>query len=367
MISNNRPTKTTIDLSALRANFAAVQARVGDSVSVLAAVKANAYGLGAIECAHALSDAGCKHFGVATIEEGVELRQAGVKGEIISLAGVFGVAKRALEFDISPTIFRMEDAIALNEFAKSQNLCQRVHLKVDTGMFRIGVSLGEWSEFLRALTQLSSLHVAGIATHFANSDDKDLDRTRLQNERFMGALAVAKELGFSPELIHAANSSAAMRLPDSHYNMVRAGIALYGVDPSQNYGDALSSVLTMETAIIQLKKVPAGEGVSYSHTWVAPVDSTLAVLPVGYADGYKRALSNRADVVIRGVRCPVRGNICMDLTMVDVTDLEGSVSVGDRVELIGEVVGPHELSQHADTIPYEIFTGISLRVPRNYR
>jgi alanine racemase len=283
------------------------------------------------------------------------------------MAGAFDGAKQALEHDISPVVFRLEDARALNELARAQNRCQRVHLKVDTGMLRLGVSIDEWPEFLRGLAKLSNLHVAGIATHFASSDQPDLSQTKRQNERFIGALSVAKELGFSPELIHAANSCAAMRLPESRYNMVRAGIALYGVDPSRQFGDALSTVLTMETAIIQIKEVPAGRGVSYSHTWVAPVDSTLAVLPVGYADGYKRALSNRADVVIRGVRCPVRGNICMDLTLVDVTALNGAASVGDRVELIGATVGPHELSQHADTIPYEIFTGISLRVPRNYR
>jgi len=367
MISNNRPTKITIKLSALKANFAAVQARVGPSVKVLAAVKANAYGLGAIECAHALSEAGCEHFGVATINEGVELREAGVKGEIISLAGVFGGAIRALDFDISPMIFRMEDAISLNELARSRGVTRRVHLKVDTGMFRLGVSLDNWSDFLRNISKLTHLDIVGIATHFACADESDISHTRQQNDLFIGALNVAKESGFIPEYVHAANSSGAMRLEDSHFNMVRVGIALYGVDSSNHYPGSLSPVLTMETAIIQLKKVPAGQGVSYGHTWIAPLDSTLAVLPVGYADGYKRALSNCADVLIRGVRCPVRGNICMDLTLVDVTAIEGAVAVGDRVELIGENIRPHELAKHAATIPYEIFTGISLRVPRNYR
>ena len=367
MISNNRPTHVTIDLSALRANYAAVQASVSPSVSVLAAVKADAYGLGAIECARAFAEAGCRHFGVATLEEGVELREAGIEGEIISLAGAFGGAERALKYNISPTVFRLEDARALNELAEREGVNLTIHIKVDTGMSRLGVSLGEWPIFLRGLSELRNLNVVGISTHFSSSDHIDLTQTIAQNKRFVSALAVATEYGFNPRLVHAANSSAAMRLPESHFNMVRAGIALYGVDPSGQYGTDLTQVLTMETEIIQIKSVQAGQGISYSHTWIAPVDSIMAVLPVGYADGYKRSLSNRADVVIRGVRCPVRGNICMDLTMVDVTPLMGAVGVGEKVELIGENILPVELSKHADTIPYEIFTGISLRVPRNYR
>lgn len=375
MPSHVRPTVATVDLDKLQANFRVVQGALRPDTGVLAAVKGDAYGHGATRVARALMDAGCDWFGVALVEEGKELRAAGVTRPILCMGGVgLAGADEAMDARLTPVLSDMATAERLNQAAGRRHEPSGVHLKVDTGMGRLGVPLPHWEAFLDRLADLKWLRVDGICTHFADSDgagEAPKVFTREQTRRFLEAVRAARARGFRPSLLHTANSGAVVGYPEYAFDLVRPGLLLYGYSPSGPVCPLpLSPVMRVTTRVLVVRDLPAGVGVSYGRTWVTPRPSRIATLPVGYADGYPRALSNRGEVLIHGHRAPVRGRVCMDLTMVDVTDVPAAVDAGDEVVLLGEQgsqkITAWDLAEQAGTIPYEILACISDRVPRVY-
>jgi alanine racemase len=367
-----RPTVARIDLTALANNYRRVRAVIGPQVGVIAVIKADAYGHGALPVASMLEGLGIRGFGVATVEEGVELRLAGVRSPIFIMGAAFGQDHaEVVARDLIPLVGDPGD---VERFAQAARLANRlrysIHVKVDTGMTRLGVTPDRFPDFLKQCASHPSIRVDGLATQFACADELDPGYTEDQLRRFIACLDQARALGADPQLIHAANSAAALRFPRTRFDWVRPGIVLYGARPSLHVPDpGLKPVLSLHTSINALRQVPAGTPVSYGGTHVLKRPSVVATLPVGYADGYPRKLSNRAQVIIRGQRAPLIGRVCMDLCMIDVTNVAG-VRVGDAVTLLGGeepvAIHPEELASWAETIAYEIFCGISKRVPREY-
>lgn len=362
-----RPTSASIDLAALQENFRVLRERVGPQVRVLAAVKGDAYGHGAVPCSQALEAAGCEAFGVALVEEGAQLRDAGVRGMVLCMGGVgrHG-ADEAVARGLTPVVYDEGDAHRLNAAARAAGRRLTVHLKVDTGMGRLGVPLPHWERFLDRFAAFEWLDFAALMTHFAEADGHEQVFTREQLRRFRGAAASAQRRGFTPGFLHAANSAGLLAHPDSWFGMVRPGIALYGEPPVPTPG--LTPVMRVATRVLFVKDLPRGASVSYGRRFVTTRPSRIATLPVGYADGYPRALSGRASVLVQEQRCPVVGTVCMDLCMVDVTDVRAPVESGDEVVLLGGApaarIGAAELADWAGTIPYEVLCGFSTRVPR---
>ena len=354
-----RPTRAHVDLAALRRNFRRTRATLGDDVAVLAAVKG--------EVSLALQEEGCRDFGVALVEEGRALRDAGVTGRILCLGGVHRGPEEAVELDLTPVLFDLESAKALNALGAERGRPVSVHLKVDTGMGRLGVLLSDWPSFLDRLANLPHLHVEGISTHFSDADDPEDHFTLEQHRRFVEAVEVASHRAFQGAELHAANSAAALRFPQLRHNMVRMGLALYGILPIPECPVELEPVMRVSTEVLTVKNIPANYGLSYGRRWRSSRASRIATLPVGYADGYLRALSDKAEVLVGGQRCPVRGAVCMDMMMVDVTDCAERVREGDEVVLLGDGISAQELAEWAGTIPYEILTGLSGRVPRTFQ
>lgn len=365
-----RPTVLEIDLSALRRNYHALRTAAG-RCEVMAIVKANAYGHGAVAVARALAGEGCGHFGVATIGEARELRESGIRARIYLLGGFFpDQAGDIVELGLTPFIFDRAVIAPLDEAAREQGRSPfPVHLKIDTGATRLGVMPSELARALDELRSASSLTLEGACTLFANAGDPSSPITGAQLKTFNEALGTMRSAGMAPEVIHAANSAALVLREDSHFTMVRPGLAMYGLPPVAAVRERLDlfPVMTFKTRLMQLKRVPAGSGVSYGHTFVAPRESVIGVLPVGYADGYRRGLQNGGEVLIRGRRAPVVGAVCMDLTMVDLTDAAGA-AVGDEVILWGksgdEIISVNDVARIAQTISYEMLCTVGRRVPR---
>lgn len=373
MPAHVRPTVATIDLDRLRANFRAVREAVPASAGVLAAIKGDAYGHGAVACAAALEAEGCDWFGVALIEEGKALRAAGITRPILSMGGIGPAgADEAIAGRLTPVISELESAERLDRAAGRRREPVGVHLKVDTGMGRLGVPMHHWEGFLDRLASMRWLRVDGVMSHFAESDNRDDDAavfTREQARRFLEAVSAARSRGARPALLHLNNSGGVLGYPEYSFDLVRPGLILYGVSPvGRDCPLSLQPVMRVTTRVLLVRDLPAGVGVSYGRTWITPRPSRIATLPVGYADGYPRALSNRGEVLIHGHRAPVRGRVCMDLVMVDVTDIPVPVDAGDEVVLLGAQGGQEitawDLADAAGTIPYEILTGFSGRVPR---
>ncbi len=374
-VQRRRPTHAQIDLGALRGNYRVLKRQASDR-DVMAVVKANAYGHGLIETARALVEEGIAYFGVGFLEEGIELRKAGVKTPILVLGGVVGYqAGLFLEYDLDLTVSSIKLARSVAEEVrrsgpngKSAFRKARVHLKVDTGMGRIGVSWANALPFIEAALDLEELDVVGIYSHLATADEADSGYTREQLDRFRRVLRQVDGLKKTIPIRHIANSGAVFQHPDSFYNMVRLGISLYGCSPSDAIEAPveLKPVLSLRSEVVFVKRVPPGTPISYGATWTAPRETTIATVPIGYGDGYPRALSNKAQVLIRGKRLPVVGRICMDQLMVDCGDLR--VEVGDPVTLIGrqdgERIRAEEVARWQETIPYEVTTQINARVPR---
>ena len=362
-----RPTFAVIDATAVRGNFALLRAAVSPTVAVLAVVKADAYGHGAAMVAPILEAAGADWLGVATVDEGVELRAAGVRKPILVLTGAAAADVPALvEQRLSVAVLHREMARDLADGLQGQRL--RVHIKVDTGMGRIGVLPSELPGLLDELHAAAGFDVEGVFSHFANADSVEREYSDYQLKVFRQAVDLVAAAGYRPRWLHIANSAAAMSRPDCHFSLVRPGIALYGVAPSAHGALAgLRPAMRLETRIVQLKAVPSEFPVSYGQTFVTRRPSLIAVLPIGYADGYSRALSNRAHVLIRGQRAPVVGAVCMDLTMVDVTDVKG-VRLGDEVVLWGRQQAAEirvtEVAEWQRTVSYEVLTRVGKRVPR---
>jgi alanine racemase len=362
-----RPTFAVIDAAALRANFACVRAAVPSSVAILAVVKADGYGHGATLVAPILDAAGADWFGVATVDEGIELRASGIRKPILVLTGAAGGDVAALlEHHLSVAILHREMVRELAGALGGQRL--GVHLKVDTGMGRIGVQPAELPVLIDEVQRAGGFLIEGVFSHFANAERVEQAYSDHQLEAFRGAIKALHAAGQRPRWIHLANSAATLLRPDAHFTMVRPGIVLYGVSPAPMLRPAgLQPAMRLVTRIVQLKSVPSGFAVSYGQTFATRRPSVIAVLPIGYADGYARALSNRASVLVRGQRAPVIGTVCMDLTMVDVTDVPG-VQLGDEVVLWGRQNGAEisvtEVAEWQGSIAYEVLTRVGKRVPR---
>lgn len=366
-----------VDLAALRANARHLRQVVGPQVKLFGVVKADAYGHGAVVVARALAPL-CDVLAVSLAEEGLELRRAGITAPVLVLGAYYGNEHSdIIEAGLTPVVYDPSD---LEKFAAAPSRRRSsgrndlgpidVHLKADTGMNRLGVVGPALSDALRILANRPRLRLQGLCTHFACADGEDESTTLLQLDRFEQVRAHVAQAGLIPEVTHAANTAAALRFPNARYQAVRPGLALYGAVPSAAVSSAgLTSVLSLRTRVMTLHDVAVGAGVSYGHRFVAQRPSRIAVLPIGYADGYPRHVSG-AQVLVRGQRVPVAGVVCMDMMMVDVTDVVG-VSVGDPVILIGrdgeQAITVDDVAAWAGTLNYEITCGLSKRVPRLYR
>ncbi|SRR5581483_5416407 len=364
-----RPTYCTIDLAALRWNFNRVKKLVGPSVKVLSVVKANAYGHGAAACARALADAGSDAFGVATVEEAVELRRAGVEGPLLVLTAIcLEQLDEFLNYALTPALSDLHTIASFEKLLQKRGAALKFHLKIDSGMGRLGLLHSAIDAWLPEVAKLKALRLEGMFSQLANSDG-DADYSAEQVKNFRAAEERLRAAGLAPSELHLANSGGVIGVPDAHGTMVRPGIMLYGCCPGPALAEKadLKPVLAWYTRIMQVKELPAGASVGYGRTFAAKRKSRIAALPLGYADGYHRLLSNRGAVLVRGKRAPVAGRISMDLTMIDVTDIAG-VTQGDEVVLIGrqgaENISADEVAGWAETISYEVLTSVSARVPR---
>ncbi len=372
-ISKER-TYVTIDLEAIRQNVGNIYAR--SSVPLIAVIKTDGYGHGAVRLAEELEQVSFVWgYAVATIEEAVALREAGVKKRILILGYVFPTAyETLLKYQVTPTIFDMASAEALCQEAEKQNKAIPVHIKVDTGMSRIGLPAAkEGIETAKRIASLDALTVEGIFTHLAKADEWDHVPAQQQIERFRAFCGELEEEGVFIPLKHCANSAGIIGFESAKMDLVRAGIIIYGLMPSDEVSVdviALQPVLSWKSTVAYVKTLPAGVPVSYGGTYITSEETAVATIPVGYGDGYPRLLSNRGFVLIRGRRAPIIGRVCMDQFMVDVTKIEG-VSRGDTVTLIGkdqeEEIRMEELAGLCGTINYEIACNINKRVPRIYQ
>lgn len=374
------PTFVHIDLDALRYNYRQLRKGLPSSAKTLCVVKSNAYGHGAQRVAKALQEEGADAFGVGTVDEGISLREAGVKKPILILLGIVAEQKEALaRYQLTPVIYDLETASVINTYMAHTKKKLPVHLKVDTGMTRLGFPVAGFVQTCAALKKMTFLQPAGLLTHLAEAGDAPF--TAKQVKAYKQAKDVYEEV-FEAECatsaFHLANSQASI---DGTFTadgkpvgevMARFGIALYGAYPLERDAKKinLKPILQWKTKIVSLKEVPAKTDVSYNRTFTTKKPSRIAVIPVGYADGYPRLLSNRSHVLVRGKEAPVAGIVCMDLMMVDVTGI-ANVAVGDEVVLLGPQgkleIRAEQLAEQAETIPYEIFCRISERVPRVYR
>ena len=363
-------TRVKIDLDAIARNFDAVREKAG--VKVMAVVKADAYGHGAIQVARLLQDK-CAFFGVSSMLEAMELRKAGLTTPILILGHTpVNAYPTAIREGIRPTIFHYEDAKALSLAAQEAGLAAPFHFAVDTGMSRLGFQATEESADVCAkIARLPGLVPEGLFSHFATADCADLSRARLQAQRFDAFDAMLRRRGVAVAIRHMDNSAGLMNFPN-HYEMVRSGIVTYGMYPSEEVSPELLKLepaLQFLSRVSHVKTLPAGREVSYGGTFVTTRDTRIATVPVGYADGYRRSLSGKFYVLIHGKRAPILGRICMDQMMVDVTDIP-ETAVGDRVTLVGrdggEVITMEAIAAAADSFNYEFVCGISRRVPRIY-
>jgi alanine racemase len=371
-VPQGRPTFCFIDLDALRWNFRQIRSKIGAQVKVLSMVKANAYGHGAPAVAKALAAEGSEAFGVATVEEGIELRQAGIRQPIIVLAGIhLEQSDQFLQNGLTPVVHELETLRQLDAVIQRQGASLDIHLEVDTGMGRTGFLAADIDLWLPELTKLKTLRLEGVFSHFSDAETANEGYTQNQLRNFLSVIERLGGAGLSPPLVHMAKSAAIVTVPASHFAMVRPGLALYGIYPSPACSKeiTLKPVLSWKTRVLQLKQVPEGSSLGYGRTFATRRESLIATLPVGYADGYQRVLSNRAEVLVRGGRAPVAGRVSMDLTMIDVTDI-GEIKQGDEVVLLGRQgdaeISADEMAAWSNTISYEILTSIGARVPRIY-
>ena len=379
--SATRPTWAEVSLDRLRQNFRAVQQHVGARVNICAVVKADAYGHGAVQCSAALEEEGARWLGVTSLDEAIPLRDAGIEARILLMTGFWrGEEEEIVQLGLTPTVWESWQIDGLEKAAARLAISNfAVHLKVDTGMGRLGVSLDELPGVCAGIKASSHLLREGVSTHLASSEILDAPSYEEQLKAFEQAKRILSEAGLKPSLAHVANTSAAIARRESWNNMVRPGLALYGYYlPFERAGREVSGsawrlnvkpVLTWKTRILSLREAGANQALGYGGTYTTRSPARIAVLPVGYADGFNRALSSRGRVIVRDHYAPIVGRISMDLTLVDVTGIPG-VDVGDEVVLLGSsdglCVSPQEHADLANTIPYEILCAISKRVPRKY-
>jgi alanine racemase len=375
-----------INLNAYAHNIRELRRVTRPPACLMAVVKANGYGHGAFEVAREALQNGAQYLGVARINEAIPLREAGLDVPIL----IFGytppdLAPFLIDYELTQTIYSLSTASALSEQATRKGKKINVHLKVDSGMGRLGFLLAATNDTpddvmarnsiraIEAITRLPGLTVEGIFTHFATADSADKSYADLQLDRFMDFLNRLQKEGLEPPVRHTANSGALIDMPNSHLDMVRPGIATYGLHPSEEVNKSrvdLWPVMSVKSRVIHLKQVPPGFNISYGITFQTKKQTTIATVPVGYADGFNRLLSSRGHMLVHGQRVPIVGRVCMDLTMLDVGDVSG-VALEDEVVVFGEqgdeAVTADEIASHLDTINYEIVSTVTARVPRIYR
>jgi alanine racemase len=372
----SRPTFAHIDLEALRHNFRQVRGALPEGCGILAVVKADAYGHGFMDVSLTLESLGVDAFGVAFLAEGIQLRKSGIDRPVLILGGIYpGQERKCVGYGLSTTVFSLEQAAALDEAAGRLYRRARIHVKIDTGMGRLGIAHTDAGSFFQDLGRFRNLELEGLISHFSSSDELEGEGetyTDLQDERFKEAVALVRSMGYAPPYVHIANSAAIFSRSLPYCTLARPGIVLYGSLPSDDFDGRLSlkPVMTLKSRVALLKWVEGGASISYARRYTAPGQTLIASVPVGYADGYPRTLTNRGQALVRGVRVPVTGTVCMDWIMLDVSAVPG-VTVGDEVVLLGcDVTGAsiraEEVAAWAGTIPYEILCGISKRVPRVY-
>ena len=372
-----RPAWVDVDLAALEHNLARIRERLGSKTLTMAVVKADAYGHGAVGVSRALEAAGVDWLGVALLEEGAEIRRAGVELPILVL-GTARPSKIALyrRYRLTPTISSLDELALWRDWTAGPGETQPIHLKVDTGMGRLGVALEEVSKVLEVVRAHPRLRLAGMLSHFSDADDLESPRNLNQEMLFAAMLALLKLEERRRILIHMANSAAALHNPRSRYNLARLGIGIYGLDPAERPDRPLPPesridlrpVMSVKARIVRLREVRAGTPVSYGGRTVMQRQSRIAVVPVGYADGYAWRLTGKAEALVRGRRVPIAGSVTMDMTLLDVTD--AGAELGDEVVLLGrqgdEEITATELAAHAGTISWEILCHLGLRLPRRY-
>lgn len=372
---SQRPTWAEINLDNLAFNLNSVKDFVGHNLKYMAVVKADGYGHNAVQCARRLEIEGIDWFGVALPEEGVELRQAGITKPILCLGGFWtGQEKLLINNNLTPVIYQIEKAEGFNRIAEEAGIKANVHIKIDTGMGRLGVRFDEVSAFVEKLKNFDYLFVEGLMTHFAAADNlSENDFTNLQIKRFKESVATFEKKGFQPVYKDLANSPGAIVHENSRADMVRLGGVLYGLGgdvlPEEAEKPELKAVMSVLTKISHLKTVPKGETLGYSRTFRTENDSLIATIPIGYEDGFPRILSNNGRVIVNGKYAPIVGRISMDWIIVDVTDVP-NVKLEDEVVIIGEKEGlrisAEEIAKKSGTISYEITCGINRRVPKIY-
>lgn len=371
--SKYRPTWATIDLDALAFNFRSIKSYIGEATPIMAVIKADGYGHGAVVCAHRLSAEGTDWFGVALPEEGVELRSAGITKPILCFGNWPGQEDMIVEHELTPVVYQMERAAAFDQAASRRGRMLPIHIKIDTGMGRIGVRPEGIADLIAGLKTLTSLEIEGLMTHFASADEVVSPLTDAQIRLFSHAVDIFRAEGFRPKYVDMANSPGAVVHPESRGTMVRIGGLLYGLGgdvlPKGFEGPELKPVMSLRSNISFLKEVPAGTTIGYGATFVTERPSKIATIPIGYHDGLPRSLSNRGSMLVNGVPCPIVGRISMDWTTIDVTDAQ-PVNNGDIVTIIGRQVErsftAEEIAELTDTISYEITCGINPRVHRVY-
>lgn len=355
-----------VDLAALAYNLSLIRQAIADpKVKVALVAKADAYGHGLVPTARFALRNGADWVAVATVQEGIALRDAGIEDPIVVISPILPIeAEQAVFYRLRVLVERVETALALSRAAEEQSAEAIVHLEVETGLARFGCMPAEALDMACRIAHLPSVRLEGISTHFANSG-RDPEFTRIQLERFNAVLERCRQGGLSFEIVHVANSAGAVRYPESRFDLVRVGLGAYGIEPYGLFEGVGRPVMTWKARVMALRRLPAGESVSYARTYFTKWDTLVATLGVGYGDGYPRSLSNRGVVVLNGVEVPVIGLVCMDQVLVDATDLP-SVELGDEAILLGGPVPADRLANLIDSTPHEITTRIMSRVPRRY-
>ncbi len=362
-----------IDLSAVRKNVEAIRASVRPESKLMVVLKADGYGHGAVPIAKRIDDI-ADAYGMAIVEEAVELREAGIKKPILVLGYTAShLYDKLIQYDITQTIFQYENACELNELAKKAGKTVKIHIKLDTGMSRIGFAVTEESiEEIVKISKLSNLIMEGVFTHFAKADEIDKGATEVQYQRFMEMVERLEQRGIRFAIRHASNTAAIIDLPEYNLDMVRCGIGTYGMYPSvdvQKNRVVLTPAMELKTHISYVKELPKGVGISYNGTYITERPMRVATIPVGYGDGYPRLLSSKGRVLIHGKSAPILGRVCMDQFMVDVSDIP-EAKQNDDVTLMGrdghEWISAEEISGYAGTINFEIVCGVGKRIPRVY-
>jgi alanine racemase len=362
-----------IDLDAIAFNVEQFRRHVGRSVEVMAVVKANGYGHGAIQTAQAALGAGATRLAVHRAIEGIALRRAGIEAPVLVMGYTPpGGAQQIVDWRLTPSLITLEFAQALSGRAVAAGVTAPVHIKVDTGMSRYGLMPGEVVNFLSMLKELPGIALEGLFTHFATADSADQTYVRQQLASFNRVLTEIHQVGLQFPLVHTCNSAAAMKLPEAHFNAIRLGIAMYGMTPSNEWPPVfdIHPALTLKSRVSRVRELPAGAGVSYGRTYITPGPRWVALVPVGYGDGYHRILSNKGEVLIHGQRARILGRVCMDQFVVDINHIPG-VQQDDEVILIGkqggEEIRAEKVAELAGTINYEATTSLLPRVARIYR